>query len=108
MSKTTSSKQGTKVEYWPGTSIVKSTGNAFTWVPESVMATPQELVKATKQKNAETARKTQLERCNGFGGNTLKGLSKKAREQLAKAQPSITLEKRRQGIARHFKSKASI
>lgn len=104
MSKTTANKP----KFWPGTSIVKSTGNAFTWVPERVMSTPQEVVKATKQKNAEQARKTQLERCNGFGGNALKGLSKKAREQLANVRYSPPISKAGSGIARHAKTKASI
>lgn len=99
MSKTTVPKREYSV-YWPGTSIVRSTNNAFSWAPESVMATPQELVKATKQKNAEQARSTQIERCSGFGGNTLKGLSKKAREQLAKGQPSITVSKRSNGAGK--------
>lgn len=97
---------------WPAASWYAGTPpekrNAFTATISSVMASPQELVKATKQKASEEARRTQLERCNGFGGNTLKGLSKKAREQLAKAPRSITIEKAGGGIKRHAKTMASI
>lgn len=96
---------------WPSASWDAGTPpeqrNAFTAQISCVMATPQELVKATKQHNAEEARRTQLERCNGFGGNTLKGLSRKAREQLAKTPRSITIEKAG-GDKRRAKSMARI
>ena len=108
MSKTTSSKQGRPVEYWPGTSIVKSTGNAFTAKFDCVMSTPQELAKVRAQEKSEKARATQIERSNGFGGNSLKGLSKKAREQLANVRHSPPIAKAGSGSARHAKTKASI
>ncbi len=98
--------------FWPAASWDAGTPpeqrNAFTARIDSVMASPQELVKATKQKASEDARKTQVERCNGFGGNALKGLSKKAREQLANAPRSITIEKAGGGAKRRAKSMAGI
>jgi hypothetical protein len=122
MSKTSAPKGATKAPEtdkprltepsWPAASWPAGTPpekrNAFTARIGSVMASPQELVKATKQQNAEDARKTQLERCNGFGGNTLKGLSKKARAQLEKVHNSISLDKAGSGIRRHAKTKARI
>lgn len=72
------------------------------------MATPHETTRAQKQVNAEQARKTQIDRRNGFGGHILGGLSKKAEAQLSTRRVSITLEKRGGGIERHFKAKASI
>lgn len=96
MSKTPSSKQGSGPVYWPGTKIVKSQDNGFTRQPgPSIMASPAEEAKARAQVNAEQARKTQIERKNGFGGHaTIKGLSRRADAQLRNAPPSITIDPR--------------
>ena len=79
--------------YWPGTKIVKSTGNAFTQRPERVMATPQELAKARSQ---AAARSNEEQRAAGagFGHVTMGGLSKRAQQQLKSTPQSITIAPR--------------
>lgn len=100
-----SHKQGNNC--WPD-GTPKSEGNAFTMKFDCVMSTPQELAKVRAQEKSEKARATQIERSNGFGGNSLKGLSKKAREQLANVRYSPPIAKAGSGIARHAKTNASI
>lgn len=96
MSKTPSPKQGSGPVCWPGTKIVKSTDNGFTRKPgPSLMASPAEETKARAQSNAEQARKTQIERNNGFGGHaSIRGLSRKADAHLRNAPRSITIAPR--------------
>ena len=82
------------MSYWPGTNIVKSTGNAFTERPERVMATPQELAKARSQ---AAARSNEEQRAagKGFGHVTMGGLSKRAVAQLKNVpQPSVNITPR--------------
>lgn len=92
----TTPKSPEKVTYWPGTKIVKSLDNGFTRKPgPSLMASPAEETKARAQSNAEQARKTQIERNNGFGGHaSIRGLSRKADAQLRAAPRSITIAPR--------------
>lgn len=75
-------------KFWPGTNIVKSTGNAFTERPAVVMATPQEQARARSQAAARS-NEEQREAGAGFGHVTMGGLSKRAQAQLKKANPSI-------------------
>lgn len=79
--------------YWPGTKIVKSTGNAFTHRPECIMATPQELAKARSQAAARS-NEEQREAGKGFGHVIMGGLSKRAQKQLKSTPQSITIAPR--------------
>jgi len=109
MSKTPSHEQGSDTVYWPGTKIVKSLNNGFTKAPgPSLMASPAEETKARAQVNAEKARKTQIERRNGFGGHILGGLGKKAEAQLATRHKGITMDPVGSGTKRRAKTKAAI
>lgn len=97
MSASTSPKKGSDTVYWPGTKIVKSLDNGFTIkAGPSLMASPAEETKARAQVNAEKARKTQIDRRNGFGGHILGGLSKKAEAQLENRPKSIKLHMRKE------------
>jgi hypothetical protein len=88
----TTAPQGNR-EFWPGTGIVKSTGNAFTHRPERVLATPQELAKARSQA-AAWSNEQQREAGKGFGHVTMGGLSKRAQKQLKSTPQSITIAPR--------------
>lgn len=91
MNKTTSSRQGTPA-FWPGTNIVKSTGNAFTLPARTTFVSPSEQCKATKHaKQLDNSNEAQKARGTGFGHVTLDGLSQRAKKQLKNAPQSITI-----------------
>ncbi len=97
MNKTTSSRQGKPAfsVYWPGTNIVKSTGNGFTIPPHSGFVDQAEKCKATKHaKNLDNSHEAQKARDGGFAHATLGGLSKRAQKQLKKPHRSISVSKR--------------
>lgn len=94
MNKTTSSRQGTPA-FWPGTNIVKSTGNAFTLPARTTFVSPSEQCKATKHaKQLDNSNEAQKARGTGFGHVTLDGLSKRGTELLKNAPRSITIAPR--------------
>ena len=75
-----------KHAFWPGTSIVKSTGNAFTERPEVVMATKAEQARAKAQASGTKGRESHPIKAMG-------NLSAKAQKRLAYAPQSISIER---------------
>lgn len=65
-----------KPEFWPGTGIVKSMGNAFTERPDVVMATKAEMTRAKASAAGTKGREAHKV-------NTLGNLSKKAQNKPA-------------------------
>lgn len=81
-----------KPECWPGTDIVKSTGNAFTIKPYEMTAA--EKGSLTSRENALKGHATQKARGVGFGHTTMPGLSKRAEAELKKSPRSIRVSKK--------------
>lgn len=75
-----------KPAFWPGTGIVKSTGNAFTERPAVVMATPSEQARAKAQESGIKGRAAHPIKAVG-------NLSQKAQKQLSYAPTSISIER---------------
>lgn len=73
------------MSYWPGTSIVKSEGNAFTVRPEAVFScVKSEQAKATIARRGTSA--STQDKSTGHGAAVMPGLSDQAKKKL-KAKP---------------------
>jgi hypothetical protein len=93
-------------ECWPGTNIVKSTGNGFTIRPYEM--TPTEKGSLTSRQNAAKGHATQKKLGKGFGHATMGGLSKRAEAQLKNAPQSIRIGKKSDTTKRQKMAKAAI
>jgi hypothetical protein len=68
---TTTHQSPKRSTYWHGSSVVRSSGNAFTRSGPSLFATPQEAVKAAKLAQTEKVRKDAQRTCEAFGNHQL-------------------------------------
>ncbi len=98
--------------FWPGTSVVRSTNNAFTAMERSegsVFATPQELarVRATLSNQAKPKKKPG-NAASAPAHPVMGNLSARARKQLGKGLNAITIGTKADTERRRALSKASI
>ena len=98
--------------FWPGTTIVRSTNNAFTAMERSTgshFATKQEASRVKATMSGQKSRATKL------GGSTaalahpvMGNLSERARKELGKSQASITIGTKADSDRRRGMAKAGI